>query len=208
MANVGRVDADPEHLQRRMTKRCGCNERGGEAHSRPACPSDHRPARELLPAGRRPDTKMIFGDRDCCGLQRFQRAAAVEPGRRNKTVDRPSGDVLNQGPPGRNPLGSFIVRQAQELAFARSHEARSKAIGLSIVPGKVAMIIAMQEDLDAGLCPATKARRERRTGNDRRIAPMVGNDQHCHSIADMFTKYIDKLVYFGFEARRNVMDRR
>jgi hypothetical protein len=37
---------------------------------------------------------------------------------------------------------------------------------------------------------------------------MVRDDQHRHSIADMFTKHIGKLVYFAFEARRNVMNRR
>jgi hypothetical protein len=70
----------------------------------------------------------------------------------------------------------------------------------------IAMIETVQEHLDTRVGPAPQTPGESRTGNDWRISPVVWNDQHCDTIADVRPKEIQQLVDLALETRRDVVN--
>ena len=81
------------------------------------------------------------------------------------------------------------------------------ACAVSFVAVVVTVEMAVEENLDPALCPTAQSRGEWRTGNDRRVAPMVGDDQHRQSLADVRCEQAQKRVDLAFEARRHVVNR-
>jgi hypothetical protein len=144
---------------------------------------------------------MVLGQRDSRVSQGLSRAISVKPCRRDEPVYPASDHILDQDSAGRDPLSRLIPRKTQELAFPRGHETSPEPVGARFVASLVAMMKAVEEHLDAGVGPVSKPRREGRTGDNWRIAPMVWNDQHRQTETDMFAEHIDKLIDFGFEAR-------
>jgi hypothetical protein len=144
---------------------------------------------------------MVLGEWDSRVSQGLSRAISVKPCRSNEPVYPASDHALNQDSACRDPLSRLISRETQELAFPRGHETSPEPVGARFVTSLVAVIIAVEEHLDAGVGPASKSRREGRTWHNWRVAPMVWNDQHCQAAPDMFAEHIDKLIDFGFEAR-------
>ena len=74
---------------------------------------------------------------------------------------------------------SFMRRSASprprraELAFAGGHMPGAESLGR-----RIAMRPAMDEHLDAGLGPGPQLAAGKRIARDRRLAPMIGNDEH------------------------------
>ena len=69
------------------------------------------------------------------------------------------------------------------------------------------MEIAVEENFDAGIGPVAKPARKRRAGYDRRLAPVVRDDQHGEPLADVGREQVEKLVDLAFEAWRYVVNR-
>ena len=70
----------------------------------------------------------------------------------------------------------------------------------------VAMGKAVKEHLDALLGPSSKTPRERRAGDNRRVAPMVRDHEHGEPRADMRRKQVEQPIDLAFEAGRDVVD--
>ena len=150
---------------------------------------------------------MIFGNLDSTFGKGGAGPIAIEPGRSDETIDAPSDHIFEQRSTFGYPAGRILKRETQEFAFSGSHEAGAEAVGLLVVPRLIAMEIAVEEDFDSCIRPVAQARSERRTGNDRSAAPMIGNDQHREPISDERRKQIDELIDLALEARRNIVDR-
>src|SRR6185503_2756594 len=99
MLAVGRMDPDPQNLERHPAKD-GCGGKGrAQAKTRPARPGDHWASGQLGASPRRPDPKVIFRDRDAAIAKRFDGTLTVEPGRRDEAVDPPADHFLEQRSP-------------------------------------------------------------------------------------------------------------
>jgi len=70
----------------------------------------------------------------------------------------------------------------------------------------IAMEKAVEQHLDPAVGPVPQSRRERGSGNDRAVTPMVRHNQHREAIADPTTQEIAQLIDRAFETRRYVMD--
>jgi len=151
---------------------------------------------------------VVFGDRNPAIAKRLDGTFAVEPGRRDEAVDAPADDVFKQCTPFDDAGGSIFARQAEEFAFSRGHIFCAKSVRCGAMPRLVAMEIAVQENFRSRLGPAAKPFGEGGSGNDRSVAPMVGNDEHRHAVADVRPKEVEQPVDLTFEARRDVVDRR
>lgn len=149
--------------------------------------------------------KMIFRQRDRRVTKGVPRSLSIEPRRSNEPGNRAADRVLDKIASFGNSPCRLRARQAEKFAFAGGHEAGPDPIGAGVI-FLVPMVIAMKEHFDAMIGPVPKALCKGGTGYDRRIAPMIWNDQHRDLRTDMFSKHIDKCFYFGFEARRNVMN--
>jgi hypothetical protein len=149
---------------------------------------------------------MILGNRDLAFGERSAGAFAVKPCGSNKAVDAPPDHIFDQRSSLGYPAGRILKREPEELAFSCSHEPGAQPVRLGLVTRLIAVKIAVKEDLDAGIGPGAKSRRERRTRDDRSPAPMVGYDQHREPIADERCKQIDELIDLALEARRDIVD--
>src|SRR4051812_23841219 len=69
------------------------------------------------------------------------------------------------------------------------------------------MIVAVEEYLGSALRPPSELRRERTAGDDRRVSPMIGHDQHRHAIADVGTQGLDQRLDLALEPGRDIVDR-
>jgi hypothetical protein len=150
---------------------------------------------------------MILGNPDSTFPKRRAGPLAIEPRRSHETIDAPSDHIFEQRSAFGYPAGRILKREAQEFAFSGSHEAGTEAVGTFVMPGLIAMEIAVEKDFDSCIGPSAQACRERRTGDDRSAAPMIWNDQHSEPIADEGREQIDELIDLALEARRDIMDR-
>lgn len=202
------MNSDPKHLDRRMTKHCSGGYRRGQAPAAPAGPSDNRARGERLAARRRPYPPMIFREWSADVPQRLEGSLAVKPGGRDEPGDGCSRDVLDQRTAGADQLRRPSAREAEKFAFAGGHESGTQPIRGAGVLGGVAMKIAVDEHLDAGLGPAAQTRCKRGAGDNRRVSPVVRDDEHCQALADMGPKKLEEAVDLAFETRRDIVDRR
>lgn len=185
MAAIGGMDADAEHVEGRVAESGRGRDRRCETKRRPARPGDDRPASEPRAACRRPDAEMILGDRDPGVFQCRERAIAVQPGRRDEAIDRPSDDIFQQRPASSDAPGCILARETEELALACGQEASSQAIAGSRMRRLVAMEIAVQENFRAPVRPPAQARCKGRARDDRRVPPVVRHHEHRHPAPDI-----------------------
>jgi len=150
---------------------------------------------------------MIFGNRDSTFGEGGPGAFAIEPCRGDETVDAPADHIFEQRSSFRNPAGRILEREAKEFAFSCGHEPGAKPVGLAVMSRLIAVEIAVQEDFDPTIRPGAQTRRERRPGDDRSAAPMVGNNQHREPISNERRKQTYEAIDLAFEARRHIMDR-
>jgi hypothetical protein len=137
--------------------------------------------------------------RDCS--RTVKPCGSYEPG------DRPAGDIFEQAPSIGDPRGGLANRQAQKLAFTGRHDARSQSISCTTVSALVAMVEPVQENLEALVGPRAQAASERRTGHDRRLAPVVRDGEQGDAIAYVGSQQIKQLLHLALEARRDVVNR-
>jgi hypothetical protein len=150
---------------------------------------------------------MIFGNRDPALGERSAGTVAIEPCRGDETVDAPADHIFEQGPSLHYPARRILERKAKKFAFSSGHEPGTEAVELSMMSRLIAVEIAVKENFCSGSRPGPQTRRERRPRDDRRAAPMIGNDQHREPIADKRFKQINQLIDLALEARRDIMDR-
>ena len=150
---------------------------------------------------------MILRDRDFAFGQGLHRASAVKPCGRNEPRDRKAGHVFEKRPAGLNSRFCLISRQAQELTFAGRHPLRAQPVGNAVMPRKVAMIETVKKDFEPGFGPSAQPARERRPRKDRRLVPMIWNDQESDAIAYLRRQKVDKPFDLALEPRRDVVDR-
>src|SRR4051794_24511555 len=112
---------------------------------------------------------MILGQSDAAVGQCLERAAAVEPGRSDETGDRPSADLLDEVASSDDAPRRLGPAETQELAFPGREIACHQPIRAAGMAGLVAMIIAMEEQLDPGVRPVAQPGCKLRAGNDRRF---------------------------------------
>lgn len=185
MAAIGRMDADAQNLQRGSAKCCRGRERRSETKAGPACPSDHRATRKFRAGSWRPDAEMIFRDRHRAIAKCLDGALSVEPGRGDEAVNPTADNVLEQRTPFGNSSRGVFAGQTEEFTLPGCHELCAEPISRSAVLRLVAMEIAVKEDLRPAIGPGAQPFGEGRSRNDWSIAPVVGDDQHGHAIADM-----------------------
>ena len=150
---------------------------------------------------------MILRDRDLAFGQGFHCASAVKPCGRNEPRDRKAGHVLEKRLAGSNSRLCLISRQAQELTFAGRHPPRAQPVGDAVMPRKIAMIETVKKDFEPGFGPSAQPARKRRPRKDRRLVPMVWNDQESDAIAHVGRQKIDKPFDLALEPWRDVVDR-
>lgn len=150
---------------------------------------------------------MILRDRDLAFDQRLHCASAVKPSRSDESGDRKAGHALEKRPAGLNSRLCLTFRQAQELTLAGRHPPRAQPVGDEVMPRKVAMIETVKKDFEPGFGPSAQPARERRPRKDRRLVPMVWNDQESDAIAYLRRQKVDKPFDLALEQRRDVVDR-
>jgi len=207
MAAVGRVNADPQHRRRQAPERGGGGEGRRKPGAGPAGPGDDRSAHQLAPLGWRPHAPMIFGEGHGTLFESLDSSSPVQPGGSDEAIDIAAENAGDQAPARMDALDRRSAGQAKELAFAGSQETRPDLIRHACVACFVAVEMAVQKHLDALVGPAPKPTGEGRSGNDRRVAPMVRNDQHRQPLADVGGEQIEQPVDLGLEAGRDVVDR-
>ncbi len=101
----------------------------------------------------------------------------------------------------------FGLGQAEELALAGGQPVGAHPVGRPGVAHAVAMVIAVEEDLEARVRPVPEPARETRTGADRGVAPMVRHDQQRDPLPDVGRHQVEQPIDLVLEPRRDVMDR-
>jgi len=149
---------------------------------------------------------MILRDRDFAFGQGLHRASAVKPCRSDESRDRQAGHVLEKRPAGLDSRLCLIFRQAQELALAGRHQLRAQPVGDAVVPRKVAMVETVKEDFESGFGPSAQPARERRPRKDRRLVPMIWNDEECDMIAYVRLQKAHQPIDLALEPWRDVVD--
>ena len=152
--------------------------------------------------------KMVFRQWDRGVSKSVPCPLSIKPGRSDEPGNRAADSVFDNIASFGNSACGLRAGQAEKFAFSGGHEAGTEPIGSGLVIPVVAMVIAVKEHFDAMIGPVPEALCKCRTRNDWRIAPVIWNDQHRNLRTDVFSKHIDKRPYLGFEARRDVMNRR
>ena len=134
---------------------------------------------------------MILRDRDLAFGQGFNSSRAVKPGGGDESCDRTAGHVLKKRLAGLNSRLGLVFRQAKELALSGRHPLRAQPVGNSVMLRKVTMIETVEEDFEPGFRPSAQPAGKRRPGYDRRLIPMIWNDEERDAIAYVRRQKVD-----------------
>ncbi len=151
---------------------------------------------------------MIFSQRHAGIGQRSNCGGAVQPRRCDETRDRLPRYILKQCSTAANAFIRLRPIKTQKFALAGCHKGRARSVPDGSVRGFISMIEAVQEDFETGAGPAAQLRGKRRPGNDRRLLPMVRNDEQGQTASDVRLKHVKQAIDFALKARCNVVDRR